>query len=145
MRWFICVALATLAAGPAFAGTPERDKTWDLLIAEARKHGGEETQYKTSVSYVFRKSDGEFVTFTKMLDSPTRAVCVLSKDQIVTVCGNWDTGKLRYGWRADADAPWSYGDTPPHGQEQGVFGGLRSMFHAFMNAGEKFKMVHTRD
>ena len=121
-----CVALAALAAVPGYAGTPERDQAWDALIAEAKKHGGEETRYKTSVSYVFRKSDGEYVTLTQMLDSPTRAVCLLSKDQNLTLCGNWDTGKLRYGARLGAFAPWSYSDTSFNEQKGGVLGSLLS-------------------
>lgn len=132
-------ALAQLAVAQAAAGTPERDRAWDALIAEAKKHGGEEIQYKTSVSYVFRKNDGEYVTFTKMLDSPTRAVCVLSKDQTVTVCGNWDTGKLRYGVRADANAAWTYSDTPPPAAEKSPFASLLASFGDIIGAGLKTK------
>ena len=135
-RGLIGVALAMLVAAPAHAGTPERDEAWDALIAEAKKHGGQETQYKTSVSYVFRKSDGQYVTFTRMLDSPTRAVCVLSKEQTVTVCGNWDTGKLRYGWRADANSAWTYGDTPPS-EQKGFFGSLLARLGDIIGGGMK--------
>lgn len=111
---FLCFCAFLLLLGEvANAGTPERDKDWDLLIAEAKKHGGSETTYKTSTSYVFQKPDGRTVTFTRMLDTGVRAVCVLSKDQNVTVCGNWDSGQLRYGWRADSGSEWSYSDTPP--------------------------------
>ena len=138
MRWLVCVALATLIAGPALAGTPERDKAWDALVSEAKKHGGEETQYKNSVSYVFRKSDGEILTLTRMLDSPTRAVCVLTKDQTLTVCGNWDTGKLRYGVRPDGDSPWSYSDTPPAEQQSSGFGAVLSKLGDIMSMGMKY-------
>jgi len=138
MRWPVCVALAALAAGSALAGTPERDQDWDALIAEAKKHGGEETQYQNSVSYVFfRKSDGEWVTFTRMLDSPTRAVCVLSKPQTLTVCGNWDTGKLRYGLRSDANSQWSYSDDPPAEETRNVLPAILGKLAEIMNGGKK--------
>lgn len=74
MRVLVGCALALMAAEFAFAETPERDKAWDLLIAEAKKHGGEETQYKTSTSYVFQRPDGLYVTFTRMLDNRTRGL-----------------------------------------------------------------------
>lgn len=137
LSWLISAALATLIAGPALAATPERDQAWDSLISEAKKHGGEETQYKTSVSYVFRNPDGEYVTFTRMLDSSTRAVCVLTKDQTLTVCGNWDTSKLRYGWRANADWPWTYSDTPPSEQKSSGFGSLLMKLGDIMSLGMK--------
>jgi hypothetical protein len=138
-RGLVYVALAQLAASSALAASSERDRVWDQLIAEAKKHGGEETQYKTSVSYVFRKPEGEFVTFTKMLDSPTRAVCLLSKDQTVTVCENWDTEKLRYGWRGDANSPWSYGDDPPNGEKKSGFASLLAQFGDIIGMGLKAK------
>jgi hypothetical protein len=127
MRFLVSCTLALMAAEAAFAETPERDKAWDLLIAEAKKHGGEETQYKTSTSYVFQRPDGLYVTFTRMLDSPTRAVCVISKDQNATVCGNWDTGKLKYGSRADAASAWTYSDSAPEAasaEEENPFASL---------------------
>ena len=42
-----------------------------------------------------------------------RAVCLVTKDQNIVVCGDWDTGKLRYGWRADAATAWTQSDNPP--------------------------------
>jgi hypothetical protein len=143
-HWLLSVALATLiAGGSALAGTPERDKAWEALIAEAKKHGGEETQYKTSVSYVFHKSDGEFVTFTRMLDSPTRAVCVMSKDQSVIVCGNWDTGKLKYGLRPDAHSSWTYSDEPPGAETSFGFGDLLAKLGDIMSMGTKYSKSRT--
>jgi hypothetical protein len=140
MRRLICCALALMAAEFAFAGTPERDKAWDLLIAEAKKHGGGETQYKTSTSFVFQRSDGSFVTFTWMPDNGTHAVCVISKDQNVTICGNWDTSKLKYGWRADAGSPWTYSDTPPDktsAEEKGWFASLLASLGDVIGMGMK--------
>lgn len=134
-RWLL--GLPLLAAGSALAGTPDRDKAWDQLIADAKKHGGQETQYKTSVSYVFQKPEGEYVTFTKMLDSPLRAVCVMSKDQTITTCGNWDTGKLRYGWRKDVDLPWAYSDDPPGFEKKSAFGSLLAQFGDIFRMGMK--------
>ncbi len=127
MRLLVSSALMLIASELAFAGTPERDRAWDMLIAEAKKHGGEETQYKSSASYVFQRPDGSSVTFTRMLDNGTRAVCVISKDQNSTVCGNWDSGKLRYGQRADAGSPWTYSDTPPKAPDAGDKGPFASL------------------
>ncbi len=129
MRRLASAALFTLAAGSAFAGAPERDQAWDALIAEAKKHGGRETQYKNSVSCVFHRSAGGFLTFTRMLDSSTRAVCVLDETQIVTVCGNWDTAKMRYGWRTDPAAAWTYSDTPPADPSKNLFSSMLTLFH----------------
>ena len=113
MRGFIWGVAAALTVGAAFAGTPERDKAWNSLIAEAKKHGGVETVAQDSASYVFQRPDGLLVTFTRMLDGRIRAVCILAKDQNLVVCGDWDTGKIRYGKRADATSPLIYSDTPP--------------------------------
>lgn len=113
MRLLFYGALALTTANAALAGTPERDKAWDQLIAEAQKHGGEATQYKNSTSYVFKNKDGVVYTFTKMTDNPTRAVCVMAQDQTSIVCGNWDTGKMKYGRRADDASSWTYSDSPP--------------------------------
>ncbi len=140
MRLFVCCVLALMASELAFAGTPERDKAWDLLIAEAKKHGGEETQYKTSTSYVFHNPDGLSVTFTRMLDNGTRAVCVMSKDQNAIVCGNWDTRALKYGWRADAASPWTYSDTPPDktsAEQKGPFASLLASLGDVIGMGMK--------
>ena len=81
-----------------------------------------------------------FVTFTRMLDNRARAVCVMSKDQNATVCGNWDTHKFRYGWRADAASPWTYSDTPPDktsAKEKGPFASLLSALGGVFSAGTK--------
>jgi hypothetical protein len=145
MRLLVCCALALMAAEFAFAGTPERDQAWDLLIAEAKKHGGGETQYKTSTSYVFQRPDGSFVTFTRMLDKGTRAVCVISQDQNVTICGNWETGKLLYGWRADAGSSWTYSDTPPDttaAEEKGPLASLLASLGDLIEMGSSSALAH---
>lgn len=112
MRLFVCCALALMAADSAHA-TPERDRIWDSLIAEAQKHGGSETRLDKSTSYVFQRPDGSYLTFTRSFANGVRAVCLISQDQTLTVCDDWDTGKIRYGWRADATSPWTQSDTPP--------------------------------
>ena len=112
MRLFVCCALALMAANSALA-TPERDRAWNLLIAEAQKRGGSETQLDKSTSYVFQRPDGSYVTFTHALTNGVRAICVISKDQDLAVCGDWDTEKLAYSWRADAASPWTHSDKPP--------------------------------
>jgi len=114
VRLFLGCALAIMAVNPALA-TPERDRIWDSLIAEAQKRGGSETRLDKSTSYVFQRPDGEYVTFTHALTNGVRAVCVISKDQNIVVCDDWDTGKLTYGWRADAQSPWTHSDKPPEG------------------------------
>ena len=116
MRLFVCCALALMAADSAHA-TPERDRIWDSLIAEAQKHGGSETRLDKSTSYVFQRPDGAYVTFTHSFSNGVRAVCLISKDQKLIVCDDWDTGKLRYGWRADAASPWTHSDNPPSANE----------------------------
>ena len=112
MRLFVCCALAIMAANSALA-TPERDRIWDSLIAEARKHGGSETRLDKSTSYVFQRPDGSYVTFTHCFTNGVRAVCLISKDQNLVVCDDWDTRKITYGWRADAASPWTHSDSPP--------------------------------
>ncbi len=142
MRLLVFCALMLIASELAFAGTPERDKAWDMLIAEAKKHGGGETQYKSSTSYVFQRPDGLFVTFTKMLDNGTRAVCVIAKDQNSTVCGNWDSGELRYCQRADAGSPWTYSDTPPKApdaQKKGPFASLLASLGDIIGMGMRIR------
>jgi hypothetical protein len=96
--------LASLACG--IAGTPERDKAWDALIAEAKKHGGVETKLDQSASYVFKRPDGSFITFTHLLKGDKRAACLVAKEQNATVCIDWDSGKTTYGGRKDAASPW---------------------------------------
>jgi hypothetical protein len=112
VRFFLACALAMMAVNSALA-TPERDRSWDSLIAEAQRRGGSETRLDKSTSYVFQRPDGEYVTFTHALTNGVRAVCVISKDQNVVVCADWDTGKLTYGWRADALSLWTHSDKPP--------------------------------
>jgi hypothetical protein len=101
-----------MAANSALA-SPERDQVWDSLIAEAQKRGGLETRLDKSTSYVFQRPDGAYVTFTHASTNGVRAVCLISKSQNLAVCDDWDTGKLAYGWRADAASPWTHSDKPP--------------------------------
>ena len=99
-------ALLGLVAATAIAGTPERDKAWETLIAEAKKHGGVETKLDQSASYVFQRPDGSFLTFTHLLKRDKRAACLVAKEQNATVCADWDSGKMTYGDRKDAASPW---------------------------------------
>ena len=116
MRLFVGCALALMAANSALA-TPERDRVWDSLIAEAQKRGGSETRLDKSTSYVFQRPDGTYVTFTHASTNGVRAVCLISKNQNLAVCDDWDTGKLAYSWRADAMSPWTHSDKPPSANE----------------------------
>jgi hypothetical protein len=93
----------------AFAGTPERDKAWDELIAQAKAHGGVETKLDLSTSYVFQRPDGSYLAFTRLLKSDKgRSVCLIAKDENATACVEWDTGRLKLGSRADAATPWKF-------------------------------------
>jgi len=128
----ILVAIAALDIGSAFAGTPDKDKRWDALIAQAKAPGGVETVLDDSASYVFQAPDGSFVTFTRLLDGSKRAVCALTKDQNATFCVDWDTGKTTFGERADLASPWKFSDAPPieeaGANQQGPFQTLMSVF-----------------
>jgi hypothetical protein len=100
-----CVAFI---AAPVLAGTPGRDKAWEAAIAQAKAHGGVETRLDRSVSYVFRRPDGSYLSLTRLLQTDKgRSVCLIAKDENATACVDWDTGKLRLGSRADAATPWS--------------------------------------
>jgi hypothetical protein len=97
-----------LIAAPVLAGTPERDKAWDAAVAQAKAHGGVETRLDRSVSYVFRRPDGSFLSLTRPLDADKgRSVCLIATDENATACVDWDTGELKLGSRADAATPWS--------------------------------------
>lgn len=111
-RLGIGAALAILMAGGTAsvrAGTPERDKAWNALIAEAKAHGGAETKLDRSTSYVFKRQDGSYLSFTRLLATDKgRSVCLIAKDENATACVDWDTGKLTLGSRADPATPWSF-------------------------------------
>ena len=128
--------LFALAPGAAFAASAERDKAWNALVAEARKRGGEPTVYKDSQSYVFQRPDGAYLTLTSIAEKGVRAVCVISKDQNVRVCGNWDNGVLGFGWRADANSEWVHSDKPPE-EDKGVFATLMEKLAGIMEMGHK--------
>ncbi|MDE3176894.1 MAG: hypothetical protein KGM15_12410 [Pseudomonadota bacterium] len=107
-RFARAAALAALcAASSALGATAERGKDWDVLIAEAKKHGGVETKLDRSSSYVFQQKDGSFVSFTQLAAPQVkRAVCLIAKAQDATVCVDWDNGKVTLGERADAASAW---------------------------------------
>jgi hypothetical protein len=109
----ILLAIAAVGAGSALAGTPDKDKLWDALIAEAKAHGGVETVLDRSASYVFQAQDGSFVTLTRVLQGSKRAVCLIAKDQKASVCVDWDTGETTFGERADSASPWKTRNAPP--------------------------------
>jgi hypothetical protein len=109
LRSLTIIALAALTLSPARAGAPDKDKAWDALIDEVKKHGGVETALDLSASYVFQRPDGSYVTFTRLLAAAKRSVCLISKDLHASVCVDWDNGKTSYGDRADAASPWREG------------------------------------
>ena len=99
--------LLTCMACSALAKSPERDKAWEAMIAEAQKHGGQETRLDKSASYVFQRPDGSYLTLTRMLaGDKRRSVCLVAEAQTATTCIDWDTGKLTLGDRADSATPW---------------------------------------
>lgn len=109
----ILLAIAAFGAASAFAAQPDKDKRWDALIAQAKAHGGTETVLDRSASYVFQARDGSFVTLTRFLDGSKRAVCLIAKDEMKSLCVNWDTGETTFGERAGAGSPWKTRDAPP--------------------------------
>jgi hypothetical protein len=130
----ILLSIAALGAGSAFAGTPDKDKRWDALIAQAKAHGAAETALDRSTSYVFQARDGSFVTLTRVLDGSKRAVCLIAKDQMRSMCVNWDTGETTFGERAGAGSPWKTRDAPPieeaRANEPGPF---QTLMRGFLN------------
>ena len=108
----LLAAIPAFSAAPARAGTPEKNKTWDALIAEAQKRGGAETKLDKTASFVFQQEDGAFVTFTRALANEKRFVCLVAKDSKASVCVDWDTEKTYYGERADAASPWKSREGP---------------------------------
>ncbi len=112
LRMPTIVAVTALTLSVAHAGAPDKDKAWDALIDEVKKHGGVETTLDRSASYVFQRPDGSYVTFTRLLAVAKRSVCLISKDQNASVCVDWDSGKTSYGDRADAATPWRIHEGP---------------------------------
>jgi len=106
------IAVAALTLTSAYAGAPDKDKAWDALIDEAKKHGGVETVLDRSASYVFQRTDGSYVAFTRLLAAAKRSVCLISRDLHASVCVDWDNGKTSYGDRADAASPWRVHEGP---------------------------------
>jgi hypothetical protein len=137
-RLLILLAVVAFGAGPAVAASPDKDKRWDALIAEAKAHGGAETVLDRSASYVFQAQDGSFVTLTRVLDGSKRAVCLIAKDQTKTMCVNWDTGETAFGERAGAGSPWKTFAAPPieeaWANEPGPFQTLMSGFLNIIDA-----------
>jgi hypothetical protein len=111
--FLILLAIAAFGVGSAFAAAPDKDKLWDALIAQAKAHGGAETVLDRSASYVFQAPDGSFVTLTRVLGGSKRAVCLIAKDQMKSMCVNWDTGETTFGERAGAASPWKTRAAPP--------------------------------
>jgi hypothetical protein len=107
----VFVAIARPAAPAPTA--PDKHAQWDQLIAEAIKHGGVPTKLSATESYVFAGPNGLNVTFTRTLDNRVRAVCAMYLSANINVCMNWDTEKLTYATRADANSPWVKSDAPP--------------------------------
>ncbi len=132
IRSYAVAVLAALVATAAVAGTPEKDKAWDALIAEAKKHGGVETKLDQSASYVFQQRDGTFVTFTRTFKGGKRAACLIAKDQNATACFDWDSGKVTYGGRADAASPWVNRPAPDEADKEQP-GMLASLLSGFGN------------
>lgn len=105
----ILSCIVTPAISVAQAGTPERDKAWDALVAAAETHGGTETKLDRSASFVFQRPDGSYLTFTRLLLSDKgRSVCLIAKDENATACVDWESGKLTLGSRADPATPWTF-------------------------------------
>jgi hypothetical protein len=111
--FLILLAVAAFGAASAFAAQPDKDKRWDALIAQAKAHGGSETVLDRSASYVFQARDGSFVTLTRVLGGSKRAVCLIAKDQMKSMCVDWDTGETTFGERAGAASPWKTRNAPP--------------------------------
>jgi hypothetical protein len=106
LQW---TCIGCLLSGTAFAATPQRDKAWDGLIAQAKAHGGVETKLDRSASYIFQRPDGSYLSFTRLLASEKgRSVCLIAKDENATACVDWDTGKLTLGSRDDPATPWKF-------------------------------------
>jgi hypothetical protein len=145
LRQLGIIAVAALTLTSAYAGAPDKDKAWDALIEEAKKHGGVETDLKSSSSYVFQRPDGSYLTFTRLLAVATRSVCLIAKDQHATVCIDWDSGKTSYGERADAASPWRVHDGPSPEEvaanQPGPLDMLLSLLTAF-GRGDKPKVGH---
>jgi hypothetical protein len=105
----LLACLVVAAVSPVCAGTPERDKAWSELIAQAKAHGGEETKLDRSASYVFQREDGSYLTITELFSpAKARSVCLIDKEETATACVDWDSGKLKLGKRADAATPWTF-------------------------------------
>jgi hypothetical protein len=112
-NFLILLAVAAFGAAAAIAAQPDKDKRWDALIAQAKAHGGSETVLDRSASYVFQARDGSFVTLTRVLGGSKRAVCLIAKDQMKSMCVDWDTGETTFGERAGAASPWKTRNAPP--------------------------------
>ena len=130
--FLVLLAITAFYGGSAFAAQADKDKLWDALIAQAKAHGGAETVLDRSASYVFQARDGSFVTLTRVLGGSKRAVCLIAKDEMKSMCVNWDTGETTFGERAGAGSPWKTRNAPPieeaWANEPGPFQTLMSGF-----------------
>lgn len=77
-----------------------------------------------------------------MTDTNVRAVCVIAKDQNGSVCGNWDSKEIRYGWRADANSPWTYSASPPPAAEPTLMAKMLANLADLIEMGTKTKRPH---
>lgn len=130
--FLILLAIAAFGVGSAFAAAPDKDKRWDALIAQAKARGGTETVLDRSASYVFQAPDGSFVTLTRVLRGSKRAVCLIAKDQMKSMCVNWDTGETTFGERAGAASPWKTHDASPI-EETNQPGPFQTLMSGFLN------------
>jgi hypothetical protein len=112
-NFLILLAVAAFGAGSAFAAQSDKDKRWDALIAQAKAHGGSETVLDRSASCVFQARDGSFVTLTRILGGSKRAVCLIAKDEMKSMCVDWDSGATTFGERPGAASPWKTRNAPP--------------------------------
>ena len=139
-------AWVLLAAGVAATpAAPHRDaKSWGMLIAEAKKHGGTETKLDKSTSYVFQQQDGGFLTLTEWRTPLKRFVCGIASNQKSTVCVRWETGQTIYGERADDASTWkNYVDKPPEPTKEkspikGILEGVGEFVSAALGCGVDF-------
>ena len=133
-NFLILLAVVASGVGSAFAAQPDKDKRWDALIAQAKARGAAETMLDRSASYVFQAQDGSFVTLTRVLGGSKRAVCLIAKDQMKSMCVDWDTGATTFGERASAASPWKTRNAPPiedvRANQPGPF---QTLMSGFMN------------
>ena len=108
LSFLVLLGLAT----PSYAQS-EKERQWNLLIAEAKRHGGVETIINKTGSYVFGGPNGLIVAFTRTLDNKRHFVCAMYLSANIQVCASWETEKMLYSTRTDEHSPWIVSDNPP--------------------------------